>query len=131
MEIPTGSQNETGTKPGGNPPETHAGKALPHATCHTPSTDKTGGRVRGTPLKRSLPDDFQISQRVADWAASKGYTRLPERLEHFVSKAKARGYTYADWDEAFMQAIRKDWAELAVASSGGRPGIPPGMEHYE
>lgn len=62
--------------------------------------------------KTSLPDDFGISDRVKQWAAVKGYTRLEERLEHFVGKAKAAGYTYVDWDEAFMGAIRDDWAKL-------------------
>ena len=42
----------------------------------------------------------------------KGYDRLDEHLESFVSKAKAKGYTYADWDEGFMGAVRADWAGL-------------------
>lgn len=74
-----------------------------------------GGNTRARKTRATktlLPDDFGISDRVKAWAQEKGHTRLPERLEHFRSKAKAKGYTYADWDEAFMEAIRKDWAEF-------------------
>lgn len=60
----------------------------------------------------TIPDDFGISNRVKAWAAEKGFDRLPEHLESFRSKAVAKGYTYADWDEGFMGAIRADWAGL-------------------
>lgn len=60
-------------------------------------------------LKTSLPNDFGISERVAMWAKTKGFTRLDEYLEVFRSKAVAKGYTYADWDEGFMGCIREDW----------------------
>lgn len=70
------------------------------------------GKMRGKPRKTRLPDGFAISGRVKQWAEEKGHTRLPERLEHFVSAAKAKGYEYVDWDEAFMNAVRNDWANL-------------------
>lgn len=72
------------------------------------------------PRKRPIPADFGISERVTRWAAEKGYTRLPERLERFVSVAKAKGYQYIDWDEAFMNAIRDDWAKFGHASPATR-----------
>lgn len=75
---------------------------------------------RGKPRKRPIPADFGISERVTRWAAEKGYTRLPERLERFVSVAKAKGYQYIDWDEAFMNAIRDDWAKFGHASPATR-----------
>lgn len=71
---------------------------------------------RGKPRKRPIPADFGISERVTRWAGEKGYTRLPERLERFVSVARAKGYQYIDWDEAFMNAIRDDWAKFGHAS---------------
>lgn len=64
------------------------------------------------PRQVPLPDGFEISERVRSWASNKGYTNLDARLEHFVSYAKRNGKTYADWDEAFMGAIREDWAKL-------------------
>jgi hypothetical protein len=41
-------------------------------------------------------------------------------LESFVSKAKAKAYTYADWDQAFMNAIRDDWANLGKSAAPKR-----------
>lgn len=78
--------------------------------CDTPP------RKRGAPARKtSIPDDFGISERVKRWAGEKGFDRLETRLDDFASKARAKGYTYADWDEAFMGAIRNDWANLAAA----------------
>lgn len=79
--------------------------------------DEDGGvtrprRARRASPKTPLPDGFEISDRVKKWAQAKGYDRLEDHFESFVSKAKAKGYTYADWDEAFMGAIRNDWAEI-------------------
>ena len=64
-----------------------------------------------------LPDDFGISESVKAWATEKGHSRLPEHLEAFKAKARAKGYAYADWDAAFMEAVRNDWAKL-----GSSPG---------
>ena len=72
-------------------------------------------RVR-TGVKTPLPPNFAISSRVQAWAASKGFDRLPEHLEAFRSKAAAKGYSYVDWDEGFMGAIRDDWAGLRQAA---------------
>ena len=66
------------------------------------------------PIKTGLPEEFGISDRVRQWAKEKGYDRLAEHLESFVSKCKAKGYTYIDWDEGFMGAVRGDWAKLRV-----------------
>ncbi len=79
-------------------------------------------RTRRTraPEKIPLPEGFGVSDRVRLWAEAKGYGRLQERLEHFASKARAKGYLYADWDEAFMEAVRKDWAELNGKVPTGR-----------
>ncbi|BCT96282.1 hypothetical protein LYSHEL_21530 [Lysobacter helvus] len=62
--------------------------------------------------KTSLPNDFAISERVHRWASEKGISRIEERFEHFVGVAQAKGYTYADWDVALMNAIRDDWAKF-------------------
>lgn len=70
-------------------------------------------RARATrPPKTPIPDDFAISPTVRQWAAEHGHDRLDERLQHFVGKAKANGYRYADWDQALQNAIRDDWAAL-------------------
>ena len=84
-------------------------------------------RKRGKPTKVAMPADFGISERVRAWAAEKGHGRLEAHLESFRAKATAHGYTYADWDAAFMEAIRNDWAKLpATAPSAVHTGKPKG-----
>ena len=69
-----------------------------------------------------MPDNFSISESVKTWAKNKGHDRLQDHLESFISKCKANGYQYIDWDAAFMEAIRSDWAKLKP--SGNRNGKP-------
>lgn len=71
--------------------------------------------------KKPMPPDFTISARVQSWAAEKGHTKLDERLEHFILVCQAHGYEYADWDAAFMTAIRSDWAGLNRTQLNGYP----------
>lgn len=74
--------------------------------------------------KRALcqsPEGFSLSDRVRAWAESRGYIRLEEHLEHFITQANARGYEYADWDSALMNAIRRDWANLNPVSQRPKP----------
>lgn len=78
-------------------------------------------KPRAASRKTPLPADFGISERVREWAAEKGHRQLERRHEHFVSTAKAKGYRYVDWDQAFMNAIRDDWARI-----GGAPDIDDG-----
>ena len=66
-----------------------------------------------------MPDNFGISDRVRQWAAANGHTRLEKHLEHFVGYARANGKSYADWDQAFMNAIRGDWAKLKANGTSG------------
>lgn len=70
--------------------------------------------------KTPIPENFSISDRVSAWATAKGHNRLEERLEHFVSRCKMAGYQYVDWDEAFMTAIRDDWAKLPAPTADYR-----------
>ena len=69
---------------------------------------KRSRRSRATPL----PTDFNTSDKVKKWARSKGYGDLDLHLEAFRDKCAAKAYSYADWDAAFMTAIRQDWAGL-------------------
>lgn len=73
--------------------------------------------------KTPLPADFAVSERVEKWAKEKGYGQLEAHLENFLSACRKSGYVYVDWDEAFMDAIRKDWAKLRTV--GYQPGAPP------
>lgn len=71
------------------------------------------------PAKTLIPEDFEISDSVREWAKSKGHAQLDKHLEHFKLAAKAKSYVYADWDAAFMNAIRGDWAKVAAPTITG------------
>ena len=120
-------------KPKGNREETHSvssgkrndSEKNPNPLIHqstNPEKQKLV-RKRTKPATSPLPDGFTVSERVFTWAARKGYGSLDQHLEFFVSKAKAKGYVYADWDEAFMGSIRDDWAGIRAARANGQvPG---------
>jgi len=80
------------------------------------SGDSASKPAKSAPAKRktTMPEDFGISERVKAWATEKGHTRLAEHLESFRSKCRAKGYTYVDWDDAFMEAVRTNWANLGA-----------------
>jgi len=82
-----------------------ADRAAPPAPMPTRKTQSARSKTQ-------MPEDFGLSERVVRWAQEGGYARLPEHLEAFKRKAKAKGYTYVDWDSALMEAIREDWAKL-------------------
>lgn len=134
---PTGYEEETqrvsyADNPTGldTPPETEpTGKAIragdpttnhhPPTASHQPpalanASASPSRKSQRKPAKAPLPPDFGISTRVEAWATEKGHARLPEHLEAFKAKCRANGYTYADWDSAFMEAIRQDWAQLST-----------------
>ncbi len=71
--------------------------------------------------KTSLPNDFAISERVLAWAAEKGHLNLQTHFDNFVSASRAKAYSYADWDEAFMGAIRNNWAKVQGSGGGDKP----------
>lgn len=121
------------SQPSGHPT---ASQLAPLANSHKPIANSqqpvgterasraTHARTRA-PAKRPIPDGFGISDRVAEWAQRNGHGRLQEHLEAFVSKAKARGYVYVDWDEALMGAIRDDWAGLNAPAARASPHRQP------
>jgi len=83
---------------------------------------KGKGIVNPKKQKTTLPPDFSISESVRKWAAEKGFKRLDEHLEAFKAKCMAKGYEYIDWDSAFREAIRTDWAKLNTGGGNGRHG---------
>jgi hypothetical protein len=91
------------------------GRDIPATPAPTPRARKS--------QKTPLPDDFGINERVRSWAAAKGYGQIDDHLEAFKRKARAKAYSYADWDEAFMEAIREDWAKLRGRAANG--AAPP------
>lgn len=73
------------------------------------------------PAKFPLPDNFCISDSVAAWAKKNGHDNLQAHFDSFVCKAKASGYVYVDWDQAFQNAILGDWAKLSTPQPRGSP----------
>lgn len=70
-------------------------------------------RARAKPAETTIPDDFAITDSVRSWAEQQGWAEyLPAHLDQFVGYAKAKAKTYADWDQAFMNAIRGDWGDV-------------------
>jgi hypothetical protein len=67
---------------------------------------------KASPKKNPIPEDFGISERVRSWAIEKNHQHLEDHLENFISSCKANGYSYSDWDSAFMNAIRQNWAKV-------------------
>lgn len=111
----------------------------PVPTPQTPDTSITPTLAGGPPTaaksernadpkpkttKTPIPPDFGISARLRKWADSKGYGQLEQHLEAFRAKVAANAYRYADWDAAFAEAIREDWAKLRGRAPNG--AAPPG-----
>jgi hypothetical protein len=129
--IPAPDEHSASTVP--EPDEHRTGPAL----SPFPFPDSSTRPSRGSPdvsvrrkaaCKSAIPDGFCASERVKAWAAEQRYGRLDEHLAHFVGYAKANGKTYADWDQAFMNAIRADWAKLREPMRvNGRAGGSPIM----
>ncbi|MEN6422031.1 MAG: hypothetical protein ABFD76_08785 [Smithella sp.] len=70
--------------------------------------------------KTSIPENFGISERVKKWAADKKHNCLEDHLESFKLKCRAKDYQYVDWDEAFMNAIRDNWAKIGNGNGNGQ-----------
>jgi hypothetical protein len=95
--------------------------------CNALDTDTDTDTEEKKPRKRasaktSLPENFTVSERVKQWAAEKGQSQLDRHLDHFRLAAKAKGYTYADWDSAFMRAVTDNWAKLAPVAAASKAG---------
>lgn len=91
--------------------------------------DKIREDKRRAKNKTPLPPDFGISENVRRWAKQKGHYRLEEHLESFKAKCKANGYTYIDWDAAFQEAIRSNWAKIDTGNGNGN-GRPKPTSPY-
>lgn len=95
-----------------------------HINTEAETSAKTP-RASRKPTPTPMPDDFDISDRVKAWAKDKGYENLSGHLEAFKAKVQAKGYRYVDWDSAFMEAIREDWAKLRGQGAVRGQAPPP------
>lgn len=117
---PVNSENPPPIKRGSQPPDSlNPDSPNPESGKErTPSAKRAPRRV----AKTALPPDFCLSDRLKAWAEEHEFSNLETHLEHFVGKARANGYAYADWDQALMNAIRENWAGVGIKSNGGRNG---------
>ena len=118
-----------------NPRETPSSLPVPDASARVGTrrpraSDAQGGRegkgregkvAKSHASKAPIPEGFEISERVRAWAAEKGHGQLEARLESFKGQCTAKGYTYADWDAAFMNSIRDNWAKLGPSPTNTLP----------
>jgi hypothetical protein len=81
-------------------------------------TRESGRERKGKERNTLIADDFCISDRVIAWAAENGHSNLEDHFEKFVLTCKAKNYKYTDWDSAFMEAIRANWAKITPKHKG-------------
>ncbi|MBF7696643.1 helix-turn-helix domain-containing protein [Acinetobacter rathckeae] len=94
---------------------------------HTQENQKTDDEIeikKPTPKKprstkkqkTTIPENFGISEQVQAWAETNKFNQLEVHLENFVNLSIAKGYEYVDWDRAFMNAIRGNWAKIQTTA---------------
>lgn len=86
------------------------------------SVPKRSSTTKAKPKPTLLPENFAVSPAVRQWAVGKGFdAHLDAHLEQFTGSAKASARVYADWDQAFMNAIRDDWGGVRKSRSARQP----------
>jgi hypothetical protein len=113
-----------------NPLTPDTGFLIPDSGFTAPPAAPVPASKPRKPSRTPIPADFCISERVAKWAKEKGYGQLEQHLEAFVAKCKAKAYENVSWDDAFMEAIREDWAKLR-GKTGNGSAPPAESRHYE
>lgn len=88
-------------------------ESIPPDAGAPPATQPAPAESRKVPM----PADFGISERVKRWADEHGHRSLDLHLEHFRGYAKANGAKFLDWDEAFMNSIRSNFARVPMPAS--------------
>jgi uncharacterized protein YdaU (DUF1376 family) len=81
--------------------------------------------------KTQMPADFGISDRVRDWAAKEKHSQLDKHLAAFRISCQAKGYSYVDWDAAFMNAIRGNWAKIEPTAQQQLASTPRKPDKYD
>lgn len=75
--------------------------------------------VRKKEKKSSIPEAFgsPFTPLMQEWLERRGETQVKAHLIYFVGYVKANGKQYADWEQAFQNAIRDDWAGVRRLAS--------------
>jgi hypothetical protein len=129
-EVSLVNRSLTVKKPEPNPLTPDTGFLIPDSGFTAPPAAPVPASKPKKQSKTLIPADFGISERVRKWADGKGYGQLEQHLEAFIAKCKAKAYENVSWDDAFMEAIREDWAKLRGKTVNG--SAPPAeARHYE
>lgn len=118
--------SETQGKPMGNPPVNPGDNPrVTHGVTDKSREDKSREEHKpaaapARPRKTALPKDFSISDNVREWAKEHGHGNLEAHLDSFIRKATMKGYSYVNWDMAFMEAVRENWAKLPAVNGSGQ-----------
>lgn len=79
-----------------------SGKAI-----QTPDSIIQNKGSKNRPVKTSLPEDFSLTPELEQYATERlPAVHLAELLEGFRGKATAKGWTYANWRQAFQEFVR-------------------------
>ena len=64
--------------------------------------------------KTPVPPGFNLTPELIAWGKSKSVseTKLNEHMENFINQSLARDYRYVDWNAAFRNAVKANWAKL-------------------
>lgn len=85
------------------------------------------GKEVASKRETPIPEDFTVSENVKRWADENGHDQLQAHLANFIDTAKAKGYTYIDWDAAFRKAVAGNWAKLTPKPATGPAAMPDFM----
>lgn len=125
VNLPNQYSLKVGSSVGGVGADSTEGGCSEHRGVGADSTTKQEVKPGSKPkaIKTLIPGDFGISEGVRFWADENGFDRLEIRLERFIGYVKANGKTYVDWDAAFRNAIRDNWARLPEGSTSNKPEL--------
>jgi uncharacterized protein YdaU (DUF1376 family) len=81
-------------------------------TISTPTTINT--KTARAKARCVCPEGFgnPFTPALQEWLDKRGETQTKAHLIHFIGYVKANGKMYADWDQAFKNAVRDDWAGI-------------------
>ena len=105
-------------------PTENGSTPLPKTEGHPSQKRQTNiSRTSKEPIKKaqakktSLPKDFVLTDRHRDWAAEHKIQQIEKHFAYFVDACEAKGYQYANWDKAFYNAVRSNWAKIDNAAN--------------
>lgn len=91
----------------------HVLAKLAHAEAEAKGIKTTTPRA-AAPRRVALPPDFTLDEKTLKWCQRRNMAieEVQARFDYFRDYAKATGKTYADWQAAFKNSVRGDWAKL-------------------